>query len=222
MTLRPGLGTALVLVGLAAAGLLLGIPGLRERLLRAAGEFLVQSDPAVPADIIVIATDADGAGVLEAADLVREGISKRVALFADPPDAVDQEFLRRGVPYLDAEAVSEQQLRSLGITAVQRIPRAVAGTEDEGVVLPGWCESEGLRTVLLIGNADHSHRLHRVLARAMHGHAAVVRIRASRYSQFDPDNWWRSRAGVRIEIVELQKLLLDMLRHPLTATRGNV
>jgi hypothetical protein len=69
--------------------------------------------------------------------------------------------------------------------------------------------------VLLIGVADHSRRMHRVLTRAMRGHPTRVLVRPSRYSEFNPDNWWLTRDGIRAEFVEVQKLLLDMLRHPL-------
>jgi len=43
-----------------------------------------------------------------------------------------------------------------------------------------------------------------------------VTIRSARYSAFDPDRWWTTRDDTRTEIVELQKLVLDVLRHPLS------
>jgi len=43
-----------------------------------------------------------------------------------------------------------------------------------------------------------------------------VRIRSARYSSFDPDRWWTTRDAVRTEIVEIQKLLLDVVRHPIS------
>jgi hypothetical protein len=36
------------------------------------------------------------------------------------------------------------------------------------------------------------------------------------YSEFDPDRWWQTRDGARIGLVELQKLLLDLARHPIS------
>ncbi len=33
-------------------------------------------------------------------------------------------------------------------------------------------------------------------------------------SGFAPDKWWKSRGGIRTEIVEGEKLLLDFIRHP--------
>jgi hypothetical protein len=41
-------------------------------------------------------------------------------------------------------------------------------------------------------------------------------VHAARYSSFDPDRWWETRGGVRIEIVELQKLLLGVMLHPMS------
>jgi hypothetical protein len=194
----------------------MAVPAVRHSLLRTAGRALVLTDRKEPADIILIATDADGAGVLEAADLVREGVAARVALFSDPPDAIDREFVRRGVPYFNSATVSIQQLRALGITSIEEIPRPVSGTEDEGRVLPQWCSENGFHTIVFVSTADHSRRSHRVLDRAMRGHGIRVIVRPSRYSEFDPDTWWLTRGGIRIEIVESQKLLLDFLQHPLS------
>jgi len=179
----------------------------------------VAEDPLGPADVVVVATGADGAGVLEAADLLGRGVAPRVAVFADPPDpVVDREFLRRGVPYEDAAARSVRQLRALGIgtNAIEEIPRAVAGTEDEGRAIPAWCRDRRFHSVVVVTTSDHSRRLRRLLRRSMQGQATRVGVRASRYSQFDPDRWWSTREGARTGIVELQKLLFDVVRHPIS------
>jgi hypothetical protein len=49
----------------------------------------------------------------------------------------------------------------------------------------------------------------------MKGHPTHVMVRAARYSIFDPDRWWETRDGVRTEIIEFQKLILEMVLHPL-------
>jgi hypothetical protein len=203
------------LVAIAVLAMASGVV-LRRPILRAAGQALVISDAIGPADIIVVASDADGAGVLEAADLVHTGIATRVAVFADPPGAVDREFIRRGLAYEDEAARSTRQLIALGVASVEQIPRTVAGSGDESQVLPGWCDEHQFRSVVLVSTADHSRRLRRLLRRSMRGHRTTVMIRPARYSQFDPDRWWETRDGARIEIVELQKLFLDVVLHPLS------
>jgi hypothetical protein len=185
--------------------------------LRAAGWALVVDEPIGPTDIIVVASESDAAGLLEAADLVRGGIASRVAVFADSPNAVYREFIRRGIPYEDRAARSARQLRSLGVTVIEEIPKiGGTGTEAEGRVLLGWCEQHGFRSVVVVSSRDHSRRLHRLMARAMEGRSTRVTVRAARHSTFDPEGWWKTRDGVRTEIIELQKLFLDVVLHPLS------
>jgi len=213
---RPRLKLLVVLLAVCTVAIVCAVPDARRVLLQSAGRSLVADDPEEPADIIVISVDAQGAGVLEAADLVRRGLAGRVAFFSPPPKRIDQEFMKRGVEYYDATTLAARQLKALGVPVVESMPKAVAGTEDEALFLPGWCDRNGFRTVIFISTSDHSRRTRRALQRAMLGHGTRVLVHYSRYSEFDPDAWWFTRDGVRTEIVEFEKLLLDVLSHPLS------
>jgi len=48
------------------------------------------------------------------------------------------------------------------------------------------------------------------------GHPTRVMVQPARYPIFDRDRWWETRDGVRTEIVELQKLVLEIVLHPLS------
>jgi hypothetical protein len=48
----------------------------------------------------------------------------------------------------------------------------------------------------------------------MKGHLTRVTVQPSRYSSFDPDAWWETRSGIRTEISEFQKLVLEIFLHP--------
>jgi hypothetical protein len=182
----------------------------RATVLRAAGWALVASEPITHADIIVIAPNSDGAGPLEAADLVRGGVATRVAVFTSPPTGDDHEFIRRGVPYDDFGARQIRQLGWLGIENVIEIPR----TAGVGDVLPGWCDKHQFGSVVYIAARDSSRRMQRVLDRFMKGHRTRVRVQPARFSDFDPDRWWETRGGIRTALIELQRLALDIVRHP--------
>jgi uncharacterized SAM-binding protein YcdF (DUF218 family) len=212
---RPRWAPILLLVALAAFAIV-AVPSIREPVLRAAGWALVVNEPVASADIIVISLDSGGAGALEAADLVQSGVATRVAVFTDPPSGEDHEFIRRGLPYEDASARQIRQLKSLGVTDVVEIPRTEAGTEGEGQVLPPWCDQHQFRSIVFVAARDHSRRSRRMLDRVMKGHPTRVAVRPERYSSFDPDRWWQTRGGVRTEIVELQKLVLDVVLHPMS------
>lgn len=208
-----GIVLLVVLLGVAS----FAISAIRRPILRAAGWALVINEHVEPADAIVVAVNADGAGVLEATDLVHSGVATRVAIFAEPPDTMlEREFIRRGVRYEDAAARSVRQLRALGVDTIDLIPTYVAGSEEEGPVLADWCDQHRFRSVVVVSTSDHSRRLRRVLHRSMKGHQTRVTVRSARYLVFDPDEWWRSHGGIRTEVEELEKLLLDVVRHPIS------
>jgi hypothetical protein len=210
---RSRIAAAIVLLLIASVVLM---PTLRRPILRAAGWALVVDDRIGPSDVIVVAVDAEGAGVLEAADLVHAGIATGVGLFAEPVKPADNELVRRGIPYEDTAARSARQLRSLGVMTIEQIPGTVTGTEAEGQILLAWCARRQYRSVVVVSNPDHSRRLRRVFRRSVRGHGLNVLVRSARYSNFDPDRWWETRAGIRTEIVEFQKLVLDVARHPIS------
>lgn len=212
---RSRWGLLLIVMALAAAAML-AVPAVLKPVLRAAGWALVVNEPVVPADVIVISLDSGGAGALQAADLVQGGIATIVAVFADPPSGQDLEFIRRGLPYEDASARQVRQLKSLGVRDVEQISRNEAGTSGEGQILPVWCDQHRFRSVVFVVARDHSRRIRRVLSRVMKGHPTRVVVQPERYSSFDPDRWWKTRSGIRTEIVEFQKLVLDVLLHPMS------
>jgi hypothetical protein len=39
---------------------------------------------------------------------------------------------------------------------------------------------------------------------------------SARYSAFKPEHWWESHGGTRTEIQEMEKLLLDFVRQPIS------
>jgi hypothetical protein len=92
---RPKWPLILMVVAFGALAIVAVSP-LRVPVLRAAGWALVANDRVTSADIIVVSLDSDGAGALETADLVHDGVSKRAAVFMDPPSEQDDEFSRRG------------------------------------------------------------------------------------------------------------------------------
>ncbi len=209
--LSAGIVLVVVLLGIAS----IAISAIRRPILRAAGWALIVNDRVEPADVIVVTVAADGAGVLEAADLVHSGVATRVAVFGEPPDMVESEFVRRGIPYENAAARSVRHLRAHGVDTIDLVPTYVAGSEDEGPALAAWCDQYGFRSVVVVSTSDHSRRLRRVLLRSMKGHQTRVTVRSARYSVFDPDRWWQSHIGIRTEVAEFEKLLLDVVRHPI-------
>ena len=205
--------TLALLIVLCLAAVVIMTP-LRGAPLRWAGHALVRVDPLVRADIAIVPEWSGAAGALEVADLIQAGMVDRVGVLATPVLPEEREFRRRGIPYDDEAAHLIHQMISLGVHKPERLPTAAAGTEAEGKELADWCRANPVREMMIISPPDHSRRLRRVLRRAMGECAANVSVRTTRYAAFDPDHWFETRWGLRIGLVELEKLLLDVLRHP--------
>jgi len=189
---------------------------LREPILRGAGRALIADDPLEPADIIVVSVSARGAGLLEAAELVRRGVSSRVAVFEELPSALDHELARRGILFESDSSRSVTSLRALGVPVVEEIPGGEGGSEAEVGAITRWSRQRKWRSIVVVSAADHSRRLRRLLHRSIGADTTRVMVRPTRNFGFDPDRWWQTREGVRTGVFELQKLLLDVVRHPLS------
>jgi hypothetical protein len=99
---------------------------------------------------------------------------------------------------------------------VEFIPIFVTGSEDEGPALADWCDQQRFHSVMVVTSSDHTRRLRRVLHRSMKDRRTRVAVHAARCSIFDPDRWWQSHRGIRTEVAELEKLVLDVVRHPIS------
>src|SRR5207245_10365853 len=73
-----------------------------------------------------------------------------------------------------------------------------------------------VRAVIVVTMPDHSRRWRRIAHRTMYRQHTRVLVRPAHYSPFDPDRWRESRDGVRTAVMELEKLLVDVVRHPIS------
>lgn len=201
------------------AALVLGLGGFffGDTLLRGAGAWLVVREPVVPSALIAITLDSGAAGALEAADLVQRGIAAEVVVFSEPVRPAAREFERRGVAYEDLAQRQMRLLAELGVHRTARLAsRPSAGTHAEAQALAQWCRERGITSVVVVTTADHSRRMRRIMQRTLAPLGVQVGVQPARFSDFDPDGWWRTTDGRRIVVVEWQKLTLDWLGHPLS------
>ena len=212
--IRGAWRAALVLLLVVAASTL--VPAVRSTLLATVGRALVADDPLTSADVIAIAPDAQEAGVLEASDLVQRGISSRVVILSRPVTPIAGHFKERGVEYADEGERYLRLLHAMNIGEVEIVRMPDGGTEEVGEFLPEWSRQRQLSSVLVVTGTDHSRRMKRVLRRNSSGQQPRFTVRRSRYSAFTPERWWWRRSTVRTAVVELQKLALDVVLHPLS------
>jgi hypothetical protein len=184
----------------------------RASALRTMGRVLTWEDPIRPVDVIVVPSWSGEAGALEAADLVHRGIGRRVAVILTAPSPAQRVLIARGIIQAGEHSWPVSLLHLLGIENVETI-ESLNGSESESAEVPRWCVLKGISSAAIVTTTDHSRRVHRLFERNPARNIRFI-IVSSRYSTFDPDVWWKSRAGIRTETVELEKLALDIARHP--------
>jgi len=187
----------------------------REPLLRSVGHMLITDEPLAYSDLIIVPNWTGTPGAIEASDLVHQGVADRVAVLMDQSTRADAELVRRGI-LKEGENWLVDLLWSLGVGDVLIIPDTGNGTSAEALLLPAWFAQNQIHSVIVISTPDHSRRLFRLLRRSFDKKRVRATVRMTRYSEFDPETWWQSRSGIRTGIEELQKLLLDYIRHPLS------
>jgi hypothetical protein len=174
------------------------------------------SDRLEPADVIVVTEWDEEGALIYAADLVHSGIAPRVAILLTPAAPADQELERRGIQREPMSRYLTRILHELGVQDVELIPERADGTTAEGNILPAWCDAHRFTSVVLVSSADHSRRVHRVLHRSMRNPHTKIVVRTATFSDFDPEHWWQTHEGIRLELEGMGKLLVDMVRHPIS------
>ena len=199
---------------LLVAAVVIGASGtLAPSIGRSIGGVLVATDVLEVADVIVVPGWTHESGALEAADLYKRGIASRVAVLAPAPESSRQELIRRGVVAIgDPWVVS--LMRRLGVHTIEVIPGYSTGTDADGKLIASWLEQNHVRSAVVVATSEHSRRLRRIMHRALEDKAVSVLVVSARFSTYEPDRWWKTRAGVRTTVIELEKLLLDVLTHP--------
>jgi uncharacterized SAM-binding protein YcdF (DUF218 family) len=195
------------------------LPPVRGAVLASAGDALVVDATLAGADVAVLPTEVGSAGELEIVRLVEEiGIRRVLVISAAPPEILAAEYARRNVHPIDRAELSRQVLIHLGVEPgrIEVLRVGQGGTNGESGAVVQWCENNGLRRAVIVSSRHHSRRLTRVLRRTVGGRSVAVSVWPTRYDGFDPSNWWEHRDSLRVGIVELQKLLLDVILHPIS------
>ncbi len=179
----------------------------RHPLLRIAGNFWTVDDGPVAADAIVMLGDDNYSGdrAARAADLLKAGWAPRVV--------ASGRYLR---PYASVAELEARDLTDHGVpaTAIVRLDHRAEDTREECVAIGQLISARGWKRIILVTSNFHTRRSRYICSRTFPP-GTVLRVVAARDSDFDPDNWWRTRLGVKIFAHELVGMTVAMweMRH---------
>jgi uncharacterized SAM-binding protein YcdF (DUF218 family) len=174
----------------------------RHPLLRMAGSFWVVDEGPVASDAIVILGDDnyEGDRATRAAELLKAGWAPRIVAsgrglrsYASVAELEEHDLTDRGVP----------------ITAVVRFAHRAENTRDEAAAISQFISSRGWKRIILVTSNYHTRRARYICERSFPP-GTELRVVAARDSDFDPENWWRTRLGIKIFTHELVGMIVAM------------
>lgn len=199
---------ALLVLG---GGLYLGGPYL----LRAAGHHLITAHPLAKGDLVVVLAGEPFLCVPEAARIYHEGLAPSILITNEPRPRGQEDLLRLGFRFPDAQEISLQLLEAL------RVPRPAIHTLDdrpettwgEMRAVARFLDRRTVRTLIVVTPKARSTRAYKIFTAGL-GPKVQVLMRPVPGDPFDPDRWWRGRQDLR-EVFSEYEAFLDLWRQEL-------
>lgn len=197
-----------------AAGLALAIAVGHAAILEWMGSHMVVNEPLAPADVLAVTFDSREGGLIEIADLYHEGWARAVVVIEPSLNSMELELRRRGVRFSDPAVAALEQL-GIPRASITALDSGDGGTTEGAQALTEWLGRGPMRRAIVVVSQTHGRRFGRTLRRGWPTGWPQPIVRTSRLGPFRPDGWWKTRTQLRDGLVELEKLALDYVSHPL-------
>jgi DUF218 domain len=209
---RGGIFSRLIAL-IAFAALLVLLYVVRAPILRGVGHWFVVDEAPQPSDAIVMLGDDNFRGdrAAQAAQLFKAGWSSRVV--------ASGRSLR---PYAGIAELEAHDLASDGVpdSNIIRFNHSASDTHEECVFIGQLVAQKKWAKIIVVTSTYHTRRSRYICDRSLPP-GTELRMSAARDSEFDPDNWWKSRLGMRILFHEAVGMVVTMweLRHDDVTTK---
>ncbi|MGH9715764.1 MAG: YdcF family protein [Candidatus Acidiferrales bacterium] len=190
----------------------------RHPLMRLAGNFWVVDDGPVASDAIVILGDDnyEGDRATRAAEVLKAGWAPRII--------ASGRYLR---PYASIAQLEQHDLLDRGVpaSAIVVFAHRAHNTREEGEAIGQFIAAHGWKRIIVVTSNYHTRRARYILERVL-PRGTVLRVLSANDANYDPDNWWRTRRGVKIFFHESVGMVVTMWelrdRDPQTSTTGSL
>lgn len=174
----------------------------RTPLLTAAGDFLVQEDPLEPSEIIVVlAGDGTGNRIMTAVEMVRRGLAPKI-LVDGPPGHYGH--------YESDLAIEYAVMKGAPREIFEAFPMNVSSTMEEAAAVCAEMRRRGLRKVIVVTSNFHTRRAGQIFREAAAGDIEYL-VASAPTAYFEPDIWWKTRAGKKIFLLETLKTVNSLI-----------
>jgi uncharacterized SAM-binding protein YcdF (DUF218 family) len=179
------------------------------------GNQMVHHDPLEHADAIVVLAGGTPSREIEAAALFKAGWAPRVVVPRGPDDAPYNALVSRGMTMELPSDFRLRVLREFGVppAAVVALTPVVMSTIQEAGSVLDWSTANGVRSLIVVTNAFHTARARYVYQKLGRARGIRTITRATQAEGSDFSGWWKTRGGLAVGLVELQKTLFYRLRY---------
>jgi len=199
-------------IGIAVLGVSVGGILGRVPLLTAVGRFVVEDDPPVKADAVVVLSGSIPDRIMEAVELFREGYAPRIMLSHDRHSVLVVRLRERNVHVPRGYEINRTIAEQLGVppSAIIDVPRTGGSTLGEARDVLEAVRRRGFHTIIVVTSKYHTRRAGLVFRHVAADRVRIV-VRPSRYDRFRPNAWWHDREDTRRLVIEYEKLLVFWL-----------
>ncbi len=177
------------------------------------GSLLVMEHPVKRADLIVCTSGEPFAVGLMAADLYKKKMAKDILIAETPPSTALMLVNEQGGRYPTSGELLFSILKTLGVPASACIlgKQSSETIQGEAEEVHGLVLDSGKSDVILVAPPWKSRRIWSIFHRAFENDRVNIMMAPSTYTDFKPDNWWKTEETFHETILEFQKLLGRMV-----------
>jgi len=179
------------------------------------GKYLIVSHNPQESGLLVCLAGGNIERGMATVDAYREGLASKVFLTREElPDGY--ELLRdEGLTYPESADLLRSLLQEAGIpeSAIISSEIFVDSTLAEAKVVKKIVEEEDIKSIIILTSPTHSRRAWLTFREVLKENDVQIFMMPSKYSKFDPENWWKKRKYVKTVIIEYQKLIFYILRY---------
>jgi len=178
-------------------------------ILTAFGRYLVVDQPLQPADLIVCLAGSNIERGLETAEIYHMGMAPLVFITREEPLDGYNLLQMRGLDYTESVDLLKELLEDLGVpsSVILTDNTTVNSTLAEAELVRKVVQEGGYDSLIIVTSPFHTRRTLLTFRKVFDETGVQIRMRYSRYSEFNPEDWWKNRRYLRTVIIEYQKLI---------------
>ncbi len=180
-------------------GIIVCVLGLYlENILRSIGHFLIVEDRLEKTDIIIVLAGSIPDRAMEAADIYKDGYSKKILLTKEIFPNSFERLLKKGIKIQEHHDINKVILTGLGVfdDDIESLEKRVQSTYEEASAVKDFLMENGFDSFILVTSKTHSRRAY-LTFHSFLGNKIEIINKPTKYDDFNPDTWWTKRKDAK-------------------------